>query len=293
MASHYYAWHHGNIHYVKKGMGDPLVLIHNIYPGADHHEFEHNINELARHFTVYAIDLLGFGQSDAPRLKYTADLYVELIFDFLREEVGHPAAVISAGLSCAYVTEVAAWRSNLFTRLVFICPRSEPTGLDSPRWFAPLRRFFLTTPPLGSGFYETMAGEAELGIFLRNCFYRSKHVTPELVERLRENSRRPGTIHPYAALVTGYLDKNLLAILPRVQTPILLVWGRHAQPTPVEHSVRLLAIARRSRLEVIEHAGAWPHYEQSAMVNKLIEDYLQGDLPQDPAEPPQPASAAT
>jgi pimeloyl-ACP methyl ester carboxylesterase len=293
MASHYYAWHHGNIHYVKKGMGDPVLLIHNIYPGADHHEFEHNINELARHFTVYAIDLLGFGQSDAPRLKYTADLYVELIFDFLREEVGHPAAVISAGLSCAYVTEVAAWRPNLFSRLVFICPRSEPTGLDSPRWFAPVRRFFLTTPPLGSGFYETMAGDAELSIFLRNCFYRSKHVTPELVERLRENSRRPGTIHPYASLVTGYLDKNLLAILPRVQTSILLVWGRHAQPTPVEHSVRLLAIARHSRLEVIEHAGAWPHYEQSAVVNKLLEDYLQGDLPQDPAEPPQPASAAT
>jgi pimeloyl-ACP methyl ester carboxylesterase len=283
MASHYFPWHHGNIHYVKKGLGDPVVLIHNIYPGADYQEFEHNINELSRHFTVYALDLLGFGQSDAPRLKYTADTYIELISDFLREEVAQPAAVVSAGLSCAYVTDIAAWRPNLFTNLVFICPRSEPTGLDSPRWFAPLRHLFLTTPPLGSGFYQTMAGDAELFIFLRGCFHQSKHITPQLIERLRENSRRAGTIHPYASLVTGYLDKHLLSSLPRVQTPILLMWGRHAKPTPVEHSVRLVAIARHSRLEVIEHAGAWPHFEQSAAVNKLIEQYLHGELAQQAA----------
>src|SRR5262245_27173953 len=107
MAAHEYAWHHGNVYYVQKGMGDPLVLIHNLYPGADHQEYEHNINELARHFTVYAVDLLGFGRSDAPRIKYTADTYIELIFDFLREVVQAPASVISAGLTCAYVTEVA------------------------------------------------------------------------------------------------------------------------------------------------------------------------------------------
>jgi pimeloyl-ACP methyl ester carboxylesterase len=291
MASHSYPWQHGNIHYVKKGLGDPVLLIHNIYPGADHQEFEHNINELARHFTVYAIDLLGFGQSDAPRLKYTADLYVDLIADFLREVVDEPAAVISAGLSCAYVADVALRAPELCTRLVFVCPRSEPTGLDSPRWFAPLRRLFLTTPPLGSGFYETMAGDAELGIFLRGCFYRPRQVTPELIARLRDNARRPGTIYSYAALVTGYLDKNVLELLPRVETPILLVWGRHAYPTPVEHSVRLLAITRNGRLEVTENAGAWPHFEQSAIVNKLIEDYLQGDVPEEPARAHPPESA--
>ena len=279
MASKHYPWHHGGVHFVRKGMGDPLVLIHNVYPGADHQEFEHNIDALARHYTVYAIDLLGFGQSDAPRIKYTGDTYVQLISDFLREEVRQPAAVVSAGLSCAYVSEVAASHPDLFTSLVFICPRSEPTGLDSPRWFAPIRHFFLTTPPLGSGFYETMAGDAELTLFLRSCFYSSRHVTAAKVARLRDNARQPGGIYPYASLVTGFLDKPLLASLPRVQTPILLVWGKHARPTPVEHSVRLLALARKCRLEVIEDAGAWPHDEQSAKVNRLIEDYLEGGLP--------------
>jgi pimeloyl-ACP methyl ester carboxylesterase len=279
MASHYFDWNHGRIHYVRKGMGDPVVLIHNVYPGADHREFEHNVTELARHFTVYAVDLLGFGQSDAPRLKYTADTYVEQIADFLREEIARPAAVVTAGLTCSYVTQIAAARPELFTHLVFVCPRSEPTGLDSPAWFAPVRHFFLTTPPLGAGYYETMAGDVELNLFLREVFFHPKHVTQALVTRLHENANRPGAVYPYASLVTGYLDRYLLAALPRVVTPLLLIWGRHARPTPVEHSVRLSALARYGRLEVIEDAGAWPHYEQSAAVNRLIEAYLRDTHP--------------
>jgi pimeloyl-ACP methyl ester carboxylesterase len=275
MASHYYPWHHGEVHYQRRGLGDPLVLVHNIYPGADHREYERNIDELARHFTVYAIDLLGFGDSDAPRLKYTAKTYVELIFDFLREEVEEPAHVVSSGLSCAYVTEVAAWRSNLFRKLVFLCPRSEPTGLDVPRWIAPLQHLMLSTPTVASGYYETMTGRHETTEFLKNSFFNAKNVTPELVERLVENTRRKGAIHPFASLITGYLDSHLLAHLPKVPNPVLLVWGRQARPAPVEHSVRLLAVAQHSRLEVVENAGAWVHAEQSAAVNRLIVEYLE------------------
>jgi pimeloyl-ACP methyl ester carboxylesterase len=292
MASHTYPWKHGHVHYAKRGLGDPLVLIHNLYPGADHQEYAHNLAELGRHFTVYAPDLLGFGQSDAPRIKYTADTYVELIRDFLRDVVAEPAAVVSAGLPCAYVSEVAAADPALISKLIFICPRSEPTGLDTPRWFAPLKRLFLTTPPLGSGLYDTMAGDADVATFLRGCFDQSKHVTPELIARLTENARRPGTIHAFASLLTGYLDRSLLASLPQVHAPLLLIWGRHARPAPVEHGVRLVAVARHSRLRVIERAGAWPHHEQSAQANRLITDFLNDALPGADDVPPSPSPSS-
>lgn len=287
MASRYYAWHHGEVHYQRRGMGDPLVLVHNVYPGASLEEYERNLDELARHFTVYAIDLLGFGDSAAPRLKYTANTYVELLFDFCREEVAAPAHVISSGLSCAYVTEVAAWRSNLFRKLVFLCPRSEPTGLDIPRWLAPVQHLMLSTPAVASGYYETMTGRYEISTFLKNCFHNPKHVTDDLVDRLHARAGQRGAIHPYASLLTGYLDCHLLSNLPKVPNPILLVWGRQARPTPVEHSVRLLALARHSRLEVVEDAGAWVHAEQSAAVNRLVVDYLEKE-----AENPAPAETA-
>ena len=175
MASHYYAWRTGDVHYLKRGLGDPLLLVDNIYPGASHDEYVHNFNELPRHFTVYAIDLPGFGDSSAPRRKYTARMYVELIGDFVREVIGSEPArphVMSAGLSCAYVTAAAARDGDRFGRLVFVCPRSEPTGLDLPRWVVPVRHFMLTVPGLGRGFYETVAGEFAIRQYLGQCFYR-------------------------------------------------------------------------------------------------------------------------
>jgi pimeloyl-ACP methyl ester carboxylesterase len=137
----------------------------------------------------------------------------------------------------------------------------------------------LSTPAVASGYYETMTGRHELTTFLRNSFHNPKHVTAQLVERLHQNARRKGAIHPYASLITGYLDCHLLSSLPRVENPILLVWGRHARPAPVEHSVRLLALAQDSRLEVVENAGAWVHDEQSAAVNRLLVRYLNDELP--------------
>lgn len=282
MATSYYVWRRNNIHYVKRGLGDPVLLVHNIYPGASEQEFQHNLDFLARNHTVYALDLLGFGDSDAPRRKYTARMYIDLIQDFCREVIAERTHVMSAGLSCAYVSEAAAEDVCLFDRIVFVCPRSEPTGLDLPRWAAPVRHLMMTAPGVGTGFYETVTSNYSIRQYLANCFLNPKAVTEELVQRLAYNARREGSVHAYAGLLVGYLDWPLLKSLPKVDSRILLIWGRQARPTPVEHSVRLVAMARRCNLRVVEEAGAWVHHEQSAQVNRLVEEFLAGEM----AEPP-------
>lgn len=272
MSAHqFYTWKLGDVHYLKRGWGEPLVLVHNLYAGASHEEFEHNVDELSRHFTVYAIDLLGFGLSDAPHVTYTANTYTTLVHDFLSDVVGAPAHVVAAGLSCAYVADVAVWRHEMIRTLTMICPRSEPTTTNVPRWVARLRHFLISSPALGSGFYDTLSSDVEITAFLTQCFANpARHVTRAKVDRLTDHAARPGGTYPYASLVTGFLDTDLLRTLPHVSVPVLLVWGRLAKPTPVEHSVRLNALLRKGRLEVVEGAGSWPHDEQSAAVNRLL-----------------------
>jgi pimeloyl-ACP methyl ester carboxylesterase len=273
MASKYYDWTHGRVHYHKRGLGEPLLLVHNVYPGASWEEWERNVAELSRKFTVYAIDLLGFGDSDRPRYFYKAETYVALVFDFVREVIQGSTYVAASGLSAAYVAEAVTWGDDWFRKLVLICPRSEPTGLEVPRWFAPVRRFMMTMAPMGAG-YETMTGEKEMRDLLLDHLYHAREATPERVERLRKIAARHGSSYPYASLVTGYLDSDIMATLPKLSVPVLLVWGRQARPTPVGHSVRLKAITKDAHLEIIEDAGAWVHNEQSAKVNALIATYL-------------------
>jgi alpha-beta hydrolase superfamily lysophospholipase len=89
-----FQWKHGQVFYRHAGAEDapPVLFVHGIGAGARAFMWRRNFLPLARDFRVYAIDLLGFGYSDKPAANapYSADLYVELISDFLREVVGRP-----------------------------------------------------------------------------------------------------------------------------------------------------------------------------------------------------------
>ena len=120
-----YRWGQHAIFYTVRGRGAPLLLVHGLYPGASSYEYRHVFAALARHFRVYALDLLGFGQSARPALAYTPAVYERLIQDFTREVMGgvdHPVSVVASGLGAAYVARAAAERPRLFERLVLVAP---------------------------------------------------------------------------------------------------------------------------------------------------------------------------
>ena len=57
----------GNIrtHYLEAGEGEPLMLLHRGEYGASAvNSWEYNIEALSKHFHVYALDMVGFGNTD-------------------------------------------------------------------------------------------------------------------------------------------------------------------------------------------------------------------------------------
>ncbi len=55
----------GNIHYIDKGEGEVIVLLHGIPTSG--WLYRHMIDELSRHYRVIVPDMLGFGSSDSPK----------------------------------------------------------------------------------------------------------------------------------------------------------------------------------------------------------------------------------
>ncbi|MGI8933188.1 MAG: alpha/beta fold hydrolase, partial [Phormidesmis sp.] len=67
-------WRGYDIKYVVAGEGQPIVLLHGF--GASIGHWRKNIPVLAAAgYRVYAIDLLGFGDSDKPALDYSLDFW--------------------------------------------------------------------------------------------------------------------------------------------------------------------------------------------------------------------------
>lgn len=78
-----------NVYYTKEGTGKPLLLIHDLDTCTSGYEWKQLIPFLSNKYTVYTIDLLGFGRSEKANMTYTNFLYVQLISDFIKSEIGH------------------------------------------------------------------------------------------------------------------------------------------------------------------------------------------------------------
>ena len=59
-------------HYLQKGVGDPVVLIHG-YPQSSY-QWRHQLDELGEHYACFAPDLRGFGKTDKPGVRVTRSL---------------------------------------------------------------------------------------------------------------------------------------------------------------------------------------------------------------------------
>jgi pimeloyl-ACP methyl ester carboxylesterase len=71
-------------HYVQAGEGEPVVVIHGGGPGASGASgWAQTIPALAQHFRVYAIDLIGNGQTDKPLIDYSFQTFVEHVAGFV------------------------------------------------------------------------------------------------------------------------------------------------------------------------------------------------------------------
>ena len=69
------------MHYVESGKGRPIICISGL--AADSFVYRKNMPSLAKHFNVYAIDLIGSGLSDKPYRRYTLKFYTDQVILFI------------------------------------------------------------------------------------------------------------------------------------------------------------------------------------------------------------------
>src|SRR5918911_5204130 len=184
-------WQHGRIFYKMAGAehaGPPLVFVHGIGAGTSSFMWRKNFDALARDFRVYALDLLGFGLSDKPpTAPYSADLYTELIADFIHQVAGAPAHLIAHSLGAAYSVRVADEEPETVRSLALIAP----TGTDSlsarPGMTGAAFYGLLQSPVLGTSFYNVMASERSIRDYARKELYFDKQrATPRMIANYYE-----------------------------------------------------------------------------------------------------------
>ena len=275
--NHDWAWREGRVRYTTLGDGSPVVLLHGIHAAASAFEMRRVFDSLARHFSVYAVDWLGFGKSERPPLHYTGELYGALLQDFLDQVVGRPAAIVASSLSAAYAASSAARRPETVERLVLICPTGE-VGITSSGLRSELAYWALRSPVQGETLFNALVSRPSIRRFLeRGAYADPARVTDPIVDQHWATAHQPNARYAPAAFIGRRLNFPLHARLARVRQPTLLVWGRQARLTPLSEAAPLQKANPRAELRVIEDAGMLPHDEQPEQFLEVVVPFLRGE----------------
>lgn len=252
----------GKLHYVRAGHGTPLLLIHGGFGSWLH--WRANIEALAQHHTVFAIDLPGFGLScDAP-----ADSDI----DALARPIGEAIAGLRASLPLALRDTPFGIAAFSFGTTVAV-----RVGLLFPE---AVRALLLVNPPgLGQVSEEVKAMQARaaeaarnqglragLAITLHELMVKDQALaTPEALDLLEQCVRQN-------RFVSRQLSRSvqLRPMLAALGMPVHVMLGQDDPHQRHELAARrdwLMQNLGPEAVSVIPDSGHWLQYEQAARFN--------------------------
>ena len=116
-----------SLHYIKKGSGAPLLLLHG--NGESGGYFLHQIDEFARYFTVYAVDTRGHGRSPRGTAPFTISQFAEDLLGFMDGQGMEKARILGFSDGGNIALTFALRRPERVERLVLNGANLDPSGV--------------------------------------------------------------------------------------------------------------------------------------------------------------------
>ena len=280
--THYWTWQGHEIQYAVEGSGRPLVLVHGF--GASIGHWRQNIPVLASGgYRVFALDLLGFGGSHKPPLDYTLELWHELLRDFWNAHIQEPATFIGNSIGALLSLMVAANSPEIAAGAVLInCAgglNHRPDELNLPlRLVMGAFSKLVSSKVTGQFLFDRIRQKHRIRNTLRQVYRNQEAIAEELVDLLYAPSCDPGAQQVFASILTAPPGPKPSELLPKVNIPLLVLWGEDDPWTPIAGASIYQQLAQTKEdvnFVSIPNAGHCPHDEYPDVVNQLILDWLQ------------------
>ncbi len=260
----YYESRHGDVRYIKEGNGEPLLLVHGIGAGVNLYEWERSIKSLSKHYTVYALDLLGMGFSDKPQMTYSSYFFITLINSFIKDVIGESTNIIASSNSGAYAVMAYCFEPELFKKIMLISPTGVGDTKSAVKPTDLIAKWIIDSPVLGTSIYNAVCSRAYIKWFLENkCYADKSAVTPELVDKYYHASHYGGANAKYifGAFISKFLDVNIDYKLSKIAIPVHIIWGEENDLNRLYNYREIKKANDKISLTVFEGAKLLPHVE--------------------------------
>jgi len=240
-------------HYETHGKGKTVLLLHGWGDSAA--GLAGLQQALAKKYKVIALDLPGFGGTQAPGGVWGLDDYAYFVDHFLTKiEAARPRAIIGHSNGGAIAIRGMARGLLGADKLVLLASagiRGEYKGRTKALRLLTKAGKALTTP-LPKSVKQR----------LRKKVYQAVGSDMLVAEHLQETFKK---------IITDDVREDAA----RLSLPTLLVYGGQDEVTPIKHANLLNDAIKTSKLEILTNAGHFVHLDEPDKVVQLIEGFLK------------------
>ena len=235
-------------YYEHSGEGAPtVVLIHGL--GASTYTYHRNLLPLADHFSVYALDLKGFGASDKPGDGYGLDEMRDHVSGFLDTTGVRRAVVVGHSMGGEIALRLTLQQPERVQALVLI---------DS------------------AGFLEGSGTTGAAGRSIQRLFSEKGLVTQESVRAYGRPLRSRGGANALIARTRADDWGGVADRIGEIAVPTLVLWGEADQLLPVAHAERFQTAIPHAQVITYPDCGHRPTIERADDVNRDLIAFITG-----------------
>jgi pimeloyl-ACP methyl ester carboxylesterase len=275
-SSYYYEWKFGKIHYIVKGEGKPILLVHSMKNGTSLYEYRNIINNLSKKYKVYAIDLIGYGNSEKPKITYTAYIYVQLIIDFIKIVINEPVDIITSGKSNSFTTMACNQNSKLFKKVIFINPEDINTLSKNPTKKDKLLKHIIESPILGTAIYNIISSKSNISNQFKKYVYNKNYIKTKYIEAFYESAHtgKSNSKYIYASNICKYTNVNIVPSLRALNNSIYIIQG-YQRSNNFDRIINTYKEINPSiEGSTIDRTKEFPHIEKPDSILEVLSIYL-------------------
>ena len=264
-----------SINYEKIGYGDKkIVLLHGF--GTSLRTWDDIKGFFPKNeFTLYLIDLKGFGNSSKPEDdKYTIQEQSKIVEQFIKDIntdslylIGH-----SFGGAIALLTQISLINEKSRTRI------NKLILIDCLAYMQEMPVFMenLRTPLLNKLTF-LLPNKFRAEYILNKIFYNKKLVNEKLINRYA--AFYDGNDFEYTFITSArQIDQNghekIVAAYKNIPTPCLIIWGKNDPVISLDNGIKLSRELLNARLEIINECGHVPQEEKPRVTFKKIYSFI-------------------
>lgn len=211
--------------------------------------------QLAVDYQVVALDLPGFGDSQAPKGVWSLDDYGLFVHDFLKKlKLEMPFAVIGHSNGGALAIRAVSLQQLKPQKLVLLAASGVRTGSSA-------RRVAIQMVAKAGGFITKYMPRRHRSA-LRKRLYQTVGSDMLIVPQLQETFKKT-------------VRQDVQQDAAKLELPTLLIYAENDQAVPLTDGQRYRHLIKNSQLLIVPEAGHFLHLERPKLVIARIQDFLK------------------